>query len=381
MRMKTVVKLGTIVSVLLFVLAVGYYAFVRLDMTGQHREVNLFSLVPADCISVLESDDINVLWKEYPNLNYSRELDEFQFPGLFHFLISELNEYTDETHGLSRQMSRLLVSYHHPGTALDQVVYFHMDMADEHLILDMLQEYVPGNFLPKEETYRGKELRIYPLAHDEFLTTYTEKGFVVLSYQKRLVEAVIDASLDKKSLNDDAVFSDILQKKKSQDLVTLYGRNASLPFLNLGPDCWSEYDFYMNSDVVYLMGETYLPEGSTCLDKLPECLSELPVVKEEGLVISAKKDSTALYMDEAFDANDGVAHSLFNECVANLSNEAVFSLVADMEQVEKDPARLQSYLPSFVLDNVSLFRSFILSAQLTWNDERLSHLWVFTYKN
>ena len=108
MRMKTVVKLGTIVSVLLFVLAVGYYAFVRLDMTGQHREVNLFSLVPADCISVLESDDINVLWKEYPNLNYSRELDEFQFPGLFHFLISELNEYTDETHGLSRQMSRLL---------------------------------------------------------------------------------------------------------------------------------------------------------------------------------------------------------------------------------------------------------------------------------
>ena len=98
-------------------------------------------------------------------------------------------------------------------------------------------------------------------------------------------------------------------------------------------------------------------------------------------MISAKKDSTALYMDEAFDANDGVAHSLFNECVANLSNEAVFSLVADMEQVEKNPARLQSYLPSFVLDNVSLFRSFILSAQLTWNDERLSHLWVFTYKN
>ena len=381
MGMKTVVKLGTIVSVLLFVLAVGYYAFMRLDMTGQQREVNLFSLVPADCISVLESDDINALWKEYPNLNYSRELDEFQFPGLFHFLISELNEYTDETHGLSRQMSRLLVSYHQPGTALDQVVYFHMDMADEHLISDMLQEYVPGNFLPKEETYRGKELRIYPLSHDEFLTTYTEKGFVVLSYQKRLVEAVIDASLDKTSLKDDAVFSTILEKKKSQDLVTLYGREASLPFLQLGKDCWSEYGFYMNSDVVYLMGETYLPEDSDAQNNLSERLAEVPVVKEEGLMLSAKKDSTAYYMDEAFDANDGVVHSLFNECVANLSNEASFSLVADMEQVEKEPARLQSYLPSFVLDNVALFRSFILSAQLTWNGERLSHLWVFTYKD
>ena len=112
MRLKTIVKLGTVVSVLLFVLAVGYYAFMRLDMTGQQRNVNLFSMVPASCISVLESDDINAFWREYPNLNYSRELDEFQFPGLFQFLISELNEYTGDTHGLSKQMSRLLVSFH-----------------------------------------------------------------------------------------------------------------------------------------------------------------------------------------------------------------------------------------------------------------------------
>lgn len=381
MRLKTVVKLGTVVSVLLFVLAVGYYAFMRLDMTGQHRDVNLYTLVPASCIGVLETEDINAFWEEYPNLNYSRELDEFQFPGLFHFLISELNEYTDETHGLSNQMSRLLVSFHRSGASLDQVVYFHRGMTDEHLISDMLQEYVPGNFLPKEETYRGKTLQIYPLAQDEFLTTYTEADFVVLSYQKRLVEEVIDAQLDRKSLNDDAVFSAILQKKKSHDWVTLYGRSASLPFLNLDEGCWSEYDFYMNSDVVYLMGDTYLPENATCLEGLPERLAEVPVVREEGLMISAQKDSTAFYMNEAVVANDGITRTLFNECMANLSNEASFSLVADMEQVQKDPARLQAYLPSFVLDNVRLFRSFILSAQLTLSDERLSHIWVFTYKD
>lgn len=381
MRLKTVVKLGTVVSVLLFALAVGYYAFMHLDMSGQRRDVNLFSLVPASCMAVLESDDINAFWKEYPNLNYSSELDELQFPGLFQFLVSELNEYTDDTHGLSSQMSRLLVSFHHPGSSMDQVVYFHIGMADEHLISDMLQEYVSGNFLPKEETYRGETMQIYPLAEDEFLTTYTEEEFVVLSYQKRLVEEVIDARLDKKSLAEDDVFSNILQKKKSQGLLTLYGRDASLPFLNLGSECWSEYDFYMNSDVVYLMGETYLPDGSACLEKLPGYLAGVPVLREEGLMVSAKKDSTAFYMNEAFDANDGVAHSLFNECVANLSNEASFSLVADMGLVEKEPARLRSFLPSFVLDNVGLFRSFILSAQLTWSDERLSHIWVFTYKD
>ena len=43
----------------LFCTAVGFYGFAKLSLTDKSREINLFSLVPADCIGVLESDNIN----------------------------------------------------------------------------------------------------------------------------------------------------------------------------------------------------------------------------------------------------------------------------------------------------------------------------------
>ena len=382
MRMKTVVKLGTILSVLLFVLAVGYYAFMRLDMMDRNRDVNLFSLVPSSSVGVLESNNVHAFFDDYSMLNYSDELERMQFPGLFNFLIHGLNMYAgDNAHGLSYQMNQLVVSFHQPVTPRNQVVYFRLGMADEQLLSDMLQEYVSGNFLPKEEEYRGKKILIYPLSHDEFLATYTEEGFVVLSYQKRLVEEVIDAQLDETALGYDTVFSRVLEKKKSKDFLTLYGRSSSIPSLNLDSNTWSEYDFHLNSDVVYLTGDMYTSEKNAEKENMVNSLNDMAVVKEEGLFVSAQKDSTSYYMDEAFDANDTGNRTLFNECVANLANEVDFSLVADMQKVEENPKHFESYLPSFMIENASLLRSFILSAQLSLNGERPSHIWVFTYKN
>ena len=382
MRMKTVVKLGTILSVLLFVLAVGYYAFMRLDMMDRNRDVNLFSLVPSSSVGVLESNNVHAFFDDYSMLNYSDELERMQFPGLFNFLIHGLNMYDgDNAHGLSYQMNQLVVSFHQPVTPRNQVVYLRLGMADEQFLSDMLREYVSDNFLPKEEEYRGKKMLIYPLSHDEFLATYTEEGFVVLSYQKRLVEEVIDAQLDETALGHDSVFSRVLKKKKSKDFLTLYGRSSSIPVLDLQLEGWSEYDFHLNSDVVYLTGDMYASDETDEKENISQCLKDIPVVKEEGLFVSAEKDSTAYYMAEAFDANDIGNRTLFNECVANLANEVDFSLVADMQKVEENPQRFQSYLPSFMIENAPLLRSFILSAQLSLNRERPSHIWVFTYKN
>lgn len=377
MRLKTVAKLGTVVSVLLFCLAVGYYAFMRLDMAEHNRDVNLFSLIPSNSIAVLESDHVDAFLNEYPNYNYGNELDNLQFPGLFNFLITELNEYAG--HGLSNQLSRLMVSFHEPGTAFDQIVYFHMGMAEERILTDMLQDYLPTNFIPKEEKYRGKSIFVYPLSPEEFLSAYMDEGFVVLSYQKRLIEEVIDAQLDKTSLNDDALFARILGKKKSPDFLTLYGHSVSMPFLKTESECWSEYEFHLNSDVVYLTGNTYFSDEEDSLREADLFVEALPVVYEDGLMISADKDSTAFYMNQALESR-GKDHNLFSECVANLSSEASFSLVADMQKVEEYPARFQDYLPTFMLENAALFRSFVFSVQLSMNDGCPSHMWVFTYK-
>lgn len=380
MRLKTVVKLGTVISVLLFCVAVGYYAFMQLDMAGRSRDINLYSLVPSDCSAVLESDDISAYLNEWSDLNYGAELERFQFPGLFSFIIGGLTEYTSENaHGLSSQMNRLMVSFHAPYGPRDQVVYFQMGAADETLLADMLREYMPGHFLPKEEEYRGEKIVVYPLNHEEYLSVYTESGFLAVSYQKLLIEKVIDAKLDENSLKEDVVFSEILKRKKTRFL-TLYTYGSLMPAM---PDwlCWKEFDFHLNSDVLYLTGDIYLPSQTVGEEQVQEEFQKLPFVRHEGLLISADKDSTQYYMEKAYEENATEYRTLFNECVANLSYEACFSLVADMKCAESTDSLLKSFLPSFVGENEALFSPFILSAQYSLANGRLTHLWAFTYKD
>ncbi|MFR8639650.1 MAG: hypothetical protein ACLVEE_03800 [Phocaeicola vulgatus] len=52
MRLRTVAKLGMVLSVVLFCTAVGFYGFAKLSLTDKSREINLFSLVPADCMGL-----------------------------------------------------------------------------------------------------------------------------------------------------------------------------------------------------------------------------------------------------------------------------------------------------------------------------------------
>lgn len=381
MRLRTVVKLGTMISVLLFVVAVGYYAFMQLDMADRNRDVNLYSLVPTDCTAVLESDDISVFLNECPNLNYASELEHFQFPGLFNFIIGGLTEYTTENaHGLSSQMNRLLVSFHAPCGPRDQVIYFQTGTADETLLADMLQEYMPDRFLPKEEVYRGEKIVVYPLNHEEYLSVYAQSGFLAVSYQKMLIEKVIDAKLDDKSLKDDTVFSQVLKGKKSRFL-TLYTYGSVMPMMPEEVAGWNEFDFHLNSDVLYLTGDNYLSSDIEVADLVSDNLKEIPFVRKEGLLISADKDSTQWYMDKAYEENALGKQSFFNECVANLSYEACFSLVADMQCLDTDSQLLRPYLPAFIGENVPLFSSFVLSAQYSLENGKLSHIWTFTYKH
>lgn len=87
MKLRTVVQLGVTLSVVLFCAAVAFYGFTKLKLTDKSREIDLFSLVPADCIGVLESDNINYYLGEFPELNYAEELGRFHFPGLFNYLL------------------------------------------------------------------------------------------------------------------------------------------------------------------------------------------------------------------------------------------------------------------------------------------------------
>ncbi len=371
--------MGVVLSVVLFCIAVGFYAFARLSFTDRNKDVNLYELVPAEgCIGVLESDNIDYYQNEFPQLNYRGELGHFRFPGLFNYLLGGLHEYTAQTaHGLSGRVNRVLVSFHEPDTTGDQVVYFRLGEGDEQAFDEILKSRALGGAEPKKEKHRGKTIRIYPLESGEFLAVYKEDGFFVASYQKRLIEQVIEAKEEReKALAAQAAFAQAVEKKKSHNYLTLYARTAPLPLLQT-EGCWSEFDFHMNSDVLYLAGDVFTVD--TCnVEVLMEKLEAVPDVREDSVFLSADSLTMAAYMDELGEKEN---HTLFDECVVNLSREAAFMLVVDMEQVARDPERFRPYLPPYLVERARYFRSFILSAQLTEVNGRLAHIIVLTYKN
>ncbi len=378
MKTGTVIKLGVTLSVVLFCIAVGFYAFTQLSLTERNKDINLYALVPAEsCIGVLESDDISFYQDGLPQLNYRGELGNLRFPGLFNYLLGGLNEYTAQTaHGLSGRMNHVLVSFHASGSMRDQVVYYQLGEDDEKVFADILQSRAPNGAEPKREKHRGKTIHIYPLDSGRFLAVYKEAGFFVASYQKRLIEQVIEArNEEKKSLAADAVFAQSMEKKKAHNYLTLYARTAVLPLLQT-ECCWSEFDFHMNSDVVYLAGDLFAAD--TCrVETLMGKLEAVTDVYEDSVFLSARPETMVAYMDEVTAKE---SHSLFDECVVNLSRESDFMLVVDMEQVVRQPERFRPYLPSYMVERASLFRSFILSTQLTKVNGRLSHIIVLTYK-
>ena len=72
---------------------------------------------------------------------------------------------------------------------------------------------------------------------------------------------------------------------------------------------------------------------------------------------------------------------IFDQCLSNLSRDASYIMVADMDKVAENIEQYSPYIPGFICDNIGLFRSFIISSQVTEINGRYSHIYVFTYKD
>lgn len=55
MKLRTVGKLGVILSVILFCIGVGLYSFARLSLAESGKDADLLAVVPSDCIGLLET--------------------------------------------------------------------------------------------------------------------------------------------------------------------------------------------------------------------------------------------------------------------------------------------------------------------------------------
>ena len=378
MQIRSVIKLGVVLSVVLFCIGIAFYGFARLSMADKENRVDIFEFVPKDCAGILETDNIDNFMHVFSQAAYSSQLDTLHRAGLMNDILSDLSRYSSAAaHGLSYQMNHVVISFHRPHTAMDVVAYFRIGKEGKHQLIEAVKGKHGADFIPKKETYRGKKIEIYPLSSTKYLSVYTTDGLVVASYQKKLIEQVIDAVKDNNSLREDSVFTSIHHTQPAS-FITIYGRTPSVPFLGK-ESChsWSEYDIHLNSEVFYLSGQMK-EEQADCLDCMLQAVHTVPVVSEsDSLLVVSGRERVDSCISKVIASP---SHTLFDECVSNLSRDASYIMVTDMEKVAAAPEQFASYLPPFLIRHADLFRSFILSIQFTEVNNRLSHIFVFTYK-
>ena len=378
MQIRSVIKLGVVLSVVLFCIGIAFYGFARLSMADKENRVDIFEFVPKDCAGILETDNIDNFMHVFSQAAYSSQLDTLHRAGLMNDILSDLSRYSSAAaHGLSYQMNHVVISFHRPHTAMDVVAYFRIGKEGKHQLIEAVKGKHGADFVPKKETYRGKKIEIYPLSSTRYLSVYTTDVLVVVSYQKKLIEQVIDAVKDNNSLREDSVFTSIHHTQPAS-FITIYGRTPSVPFLGK-ESChsWSEYDIHLNSEVFYLSGQMK-EEQADCLDRMLQAVHTVPVVSEsDSLLVVSGRERVDSCISKVIASP---SHTLFDECVSNLSRDASYIMVTDMEKVAAAPEQFASYLPPFLIRHADLFRSFILSIQFTEVNNRLSHIFVFTYK-
>ena len=188
MKLRTVGKLGVILSVILFCIGVGLYSFARLSLAESGKGADLLAVVPSDCIGLLETDNIEFMVNEFPQAAYAGQLDTLQSSGLFSVVGEGMIPYiVENAHDLHNQMNYMMVSFHAPISSRNLVMYFRTNESGRNFIREMITR--KGlSFSAKKETYRGKTIEIYPVSNNDFISCYNGKGFLAVSYQKNLIE-------------------------------------------------------------------------------------------------------------------------------------------------------------------------------------------------
>ena len=264
MKPQLLIRTLTIIFVVLLCAGIGVYSFWCLDREEHLRGFNLYTLVPQDAVAVLETDYVERLMDDVEHLSCSADGRYLNVSELFTCLKSRLHAMLEKApHGLSKQMSRMLISFHAPDSPMNQVLYCGLGAADYDVADAFLNGHSKGAFSLKTFNYRGKKIYIYPMENGLFLSVYITRHFMVASFQKKLVEQVIDTYLNKKkSLLKQPGFESAYESKRSGSSATVY---VKLGAVKMGaasdtmPICaqlgdWCAFDVQLDGDIIYCAG-------------------------------------------------------------------------------------------------------------------------------
>jgi len=265
MKPRLLIRLAVTASIVLLCTGFALYSYFRLTAIEKGGEVDLYTLVPADATAVFETDDMTGFIEGLNGMSSTRNGVQPGVSPLFALVRANYASLDGETaHGLSEEMNKVIISFHGGENGGEQVLYCLLSQTDRNLVNRFVGKYVSGQYPPKTALYRGHKIRIYPLTDGNFLAVYLTSRFLVISYQKHLIESVIDTEISGHNLLDEKGFRGVYNGKSSNRPAKLYVRMLPTSMGNLAdsrrPSAllsgWVGLDFAFNSESLFLSGNT-----------------------------------------------------------------------------------------------------------------------------
>lgn len=330
MKLRTIVRIAVTSSVVLLCTGFALYSFFRLSATEDQQNFNLYTIVPPSASAIFVTDDAAEFVAEVDGLTCSKNEQYLHVSKLFSYLKQYLYTLLEDTpHGLSRQMNQVLISFHEPDNDRNQVLYCSLASGDLDLIERFVRKQVSSGYSSKIFNYKGEEITIYPLSDGHFLACYLTPDFLALSYQKKLIEEVIDARKSGKSLAADSKFAEVRTPGKSTATASIYARLEGM----IG---WTEFDMKLKDDFIYF-------SGVSC--DVDTCATFINVLRQQGAVEGFPGDllpSTTLYFSRQ-GVTDWASFLSFCEMQE-------YTKMPEMKEVQGQDKELSRYL----IENVGL---------------------------
>ena len=278
MKHRTIIRITFIVCIILLCAGFVLYSFGAMGRAEERNRLDLYELVPQDVVAVFDTDRMSDVVRSVDTMACSINQHNLRVSALFAYLREHWGAFLQEVpHGLSREMNEVLISFHRPDTFWNQVMYCKLAPGDRELLRTLGQGLVSSGYSPKNFDYKGHTLTIYPLPEGHFLSVWMTRDFLVVSFQKHLVEQAIEAYRERKALLQLPAFRDIYQAARTDIGATLY-LNMERAETRLAPDVlsgkpdlegWMEFDMKLDPDAVYCSGVSYEKDSAgTFLDAI-----------------------------------------------------------------------------------------------------------------
>ncbi len=271
MKLRPSIRILSVSCIVLLCTVVILYSFGALDRAEERGRLDLYELVPQDAVAVFDTDRMTDVVRTVDRMACSEDYHHLRVSALFAYVRGYLDTLIQEMpHGLSREMNEVLISFHRPDTFWNQVMYCKLAPGDREMLDAFAWRLSSSRYTPKDFNYKGHTLTICPLPGGQFLSVWMTRDFLVLSFQKRLVEQAIDAYREKKALFQFPAFRDIYQEERTDIGATLY-LNMGRTEADLAPrvvsgrtrlEGWMEFDMKLEPDAVYCSGVSYEPDST-----------------------------------------------------------------------------------------------------------------------